>query len=166
MGRGCLIYKPLLLSNPRFIHIDDSTMIRKGARMETIVLDEAQPPSLVIGKNVNIEQNVHLICSSRLAIGDGSVLSGSVYMNDCSHGLDPAAGLIMKQPLIHGGDVVIGKGCFLGIRSAIMPGVILGDHCVVGANSVVTKSFPAYSMVAGAPARLIRRYDHEKKAWV
>lgn len=50
----------------------------------------------------------------------------------------------------------IGKNCFIGGRSLIMPGVEIGDGSVVGAGSVVTKSVPAGSVVAGNPARVLR----------
>jgi len=49
----------------------------------------------------------------------------------------------------------VGKNCFIGGRSLILPGVEIGDNCVVGAGSVVTKSVPARSIVAGNPARVI-----------
>jgi acetyltransferase-like isoleucine patch superfamily enzyme len=42
----------------------------------------------------------------------------------------------------------------------------LGDHCVVGANSTVTRSFPSYSMIGGSPARLLKRYSHSLEQWV
>ena len=51
----------------------------------------------------------------------------------------------------------IGRRCFIGGRSIIMPGVEIGDDCVVGAGSVVTKSVPDRCIVAGNPARIIRR---------
>jgi acetyltransferase-like isoleucine patch superfamily enzyme len=47
-----------------------------------------------------------------------------------------------------------------------MPAVTLGPHCIVGANSVVTRSFPGYVMLGGLPARLIKVYSHELKTWV
>lgn len=50
----------------------------------------------------------------------------------------------------------IGANCFVGGRSLILPGVEIGDNCVVGAGSVVTRSVPARSIVAGNPARVIR----------
>jgi acetyltransferase-like isoleucine patch superfamily enzyme len=50
----------------------------------------------------------------------------------------------------------IGKRCFIGARSIIMPGVVVGDGCVVAAGSVVTKDVPARSIVAGNPARIIK----------
>jgi acetyltransferase-like isoleucine patch superfamily enzyme len=50
----------------------------------------------------------------------------------------------------------IGRNCFIGGRSLILPGVEIGDGCVVGAGSVVTKSVPPGSIVAGNPARILR----------
>ena len=50
----------------------------------------------------------------------------------------------------------IGANCFIGGRSLILPGVEIGDHCVVGAGAVVTKSVPPRSLVAGNPARVLK----------
>lgn len=50
----------------------------------------------------------------------------------------------------------VGRNCFIGGRSLILPGVEIGDNCVVGAGSVVTKSVPPRSVVAGNPAKILR----------
>ncbi len=60
----------------------------------------------------------------------------------------------------------IGNNCWIGEKSIILPGVILGDFCVVGAGSVVTKSAPDYCMLVGNPARIIKRYDFSTHSWV
>lgn len=54
-------------------------------------------------------------------------------------------------------DTRIGTHCFIGGKSLILPGVEIGDHCIVGAGSVVTKSVPSGCIVAGNPAKIIRR---------
>ena len=53
-------------------------------------------------------------------------------------------------------DTRIGSYCFIGARSIILPGVTIGDHCVVAAGSVVNRDVPANSMVAGNPAKIVK----------
>jgi acetyltransferase-like isoleucine patch superfamily enzyme len=73
---------------------------------------------------------------------------------------------MMQQRLKSKGPVRIGAGSFLGYRAVVLPGVTLGPHCVVGAQAVVTESFAEGSMVAGNPARLLKRWDGERWAGV
>ena len=54
------------------------------------------------------------------------------------------------------GEIHIGKGCMIGMRSMIMPGVTIGDGAIVGANSLVTKSIPPYTIATGMPARVVK----------
>ena len=93
-------------------------------------------------------------------------MSEYVYVSDGAHGLDPKGGPIMKQDLESKGPVRLGKNCFVGFGVSILPGVVLGDHCIVGTRAVVTRSFPAYSMLAGSPAKLIKTYDEASGQWV
>ncbi|MFX1285679.1 MAG: acyltransferase [Promethearchaeota archaeon] len=57
------------------------------------------------------------------------------------------------------GAILIKKGTYIGTNSIIMPGVIIGEYCIVGSGSVVTKDVPAYNIVAGVPARRIKRVE-------
>lgn len=167
-GFGVIVTRPHRITHPEFIQVGNNTIIHRNALIAPI-LEYAgvhYHPEIRIGNDVYIGPGLYLACAGLISIGDGSVLSESVYINDSSHGLDPENGPIMKQVLTRKGDIIIGKSCFLGLRSAILTGVVLGDHCVVGINSVVTKSFPSYSMLAGSPARLVRRYDPARKSWV
>jgi len=167
-GSNVRLQRPHRIAHPECIRVGDRTQIRRNALIEPVQERAGirYKPQIEIGSDVYIGPDLFLVCISSISIGDGTVLSESVFISDNNHGLDPQAGLIMEQPLVHGGDVTIGKHCFIGLRAAIMPGVTLGDHCIVAINSVVTSSFPAYSMVGGAPAKLIRRYDLATKTWV
>lgn len=88
---------------------------------------------------------------ARLVIGRGTYIAPNVGIITENHDLndpDKRAG---------GKDVIIGEKCWLGFNSVVLPGVVLGNHTVVGAGSVVTKSFPdGYCVIAGNPAIKIR----------
>ena len=127
--------------------------------------EQPQQGEIVLGDNVYIGGFCQLHAMQRLEIGDGCVLSEHVYVSDLAHGLDPLGPPIMEQPIESKGPVKIGKRVFIGYGCSVLPGVSLGDHCIVGTRSVVTRSFPAYSMIAGSPARLIKRFNLETRKW-
>jgi acetyltransferase-like isoleucine patch superfamily enzyme len=121
-------------------------------------------PRLEIGKDVYVGGYICITYTGHMYIGDGTVISEHVYIADSAHGIEPDAGPIMQQPLVVR-SVRIGARSFIGYGARILPGVELGEHCIVGANSVVTKSFDAFSMVAGAPAKIIKRYNPSSRQW-
>lgn len=87
----------------------------------------------------------------KIHIGKGTYLAKNIGIITTNHDL--------LNPEIHqeGRDVYIGKNCWIGMNSLILPGVILGDHTVVGAGSVVTHSFEdGYCVIAGNPAKFIK----------
>ncbi len=150
------------------VSVGKRSVIMPGSHLEAISVygEQRFQPSITIGNDVYIGRQCFMTATRGLVIGDGSVFGDNVYLGDSLHGTDPTKGLIMRQNLESKGPIVIGDNCFLGYRVAVTPGVTLGEWCVVGANSVVTKSFPPYSMIAGAPARMIKRYSLEERAWV
>lgn len=62
-------------------------------------------------------------------------------------------------------ETIIGENCFIGEKSIILPGVILGNNVIVAAGSVVTKSFDDNVLIGGNPAKIIKKYNFEKKTW-
>ena len=79
--------------------------------------------------------------------------------------MDPTIGCYYKQPLIHL-PISIGRGCWIGQNVTVLPGVTLGDNVIVGAGSIVTSSFPSNVIIAGSPAKVIKRFNFEQKKWV
>lgn len=121
-------------------------------------------PKIEVGDHVRIGHQAMITAVEHVSIGEGCLLSEQVFISDHLHQAQPGSVPPTRQPLVPTGPVHIGRHCFLGIRSVIMGGVTLGDYCVVGANSVVTQSFPAGSVVAGAPARLLKTLPVEGEA--
>lgn len=116
-------------------------------------------------------------------IGEGSRVGvGSVVVGPVDIGRHVFLGQhVSVQGLIHGYDdvtedpnlqplmlrpVKVGDYTHLGTNSTIMAGVEIGERCQIGAGSVVTKHIPPYSVAVGNPARVVKRYDFEKKQWV
>lgn len=168
MGKGSYIRRPCTLLYPDCLCIGDGTDIHANAYITPLkeYAEIKYNPEIKIGSGVYIGRYAYFVAIDSIVIEDGCVLSEYVYITDNAHGLHPNNGPIMKQVLESKGPVHIGRNCFLGFRASIMPGVTLGDHCVVGANSVVTHSFPSYSMVAGSPARLIKVFSEKSNAWL
>jgi carbonic anhydrase/acetyltransferase-like protein (isoleucine patch superfamily) len=168
LGSESLVEWPRKLVNRRSIRIGDRCLIRSHALLSGIAeyCGKQYWPKIEIGDDVYIGRHVYITACNKITISKGCVLSEHVYISDLTHGFDPQKGPIMRQELESKGGVLVGPNCFLGYRVTIMQGVELGEWCIVGAHSVVTRSFPAYSMIAGAPARLLKVYSHELRQWV
>ncbi|QMV19112.1 acyltransferase [Granulicella sp. 5B5] len=167
LGKDALVVRPWRFQGRSHVEIGSGSAIMPGCNICAVdqYAGKSYDPSLSIGNSVYIGHYAFIAALDSIVIGDGSALSEHVYITDFFHGFEPDKGFIMEQDLVSKGPVKIGKNCFLGYRVAVMPNVTLGDWCVVGANSVVTKSFPPYSMIAGSPARLIKRYSVERRSW-
>lgn len=124
-------------------------------------------PKIFIGNNVSIGNFACITAIDEVNIGDDCLISEHVYISDHAHGFDPSnKKSFVQQDLTSKGKVFIGKSCFLGYRVSILAGVHIGNYCVVGSHSVVNRSFPDYSMIAGSPARVIKKYSLELGSWI
>ncbi|MDR3734074.1 MAG: acyltransferase [Acidobacteriaceae bacterium] len=163
MGPHSYIFRPFAINQRSRLTLGERCEILSDSYIWTQKTSSAE---IRVADATYIGRHFYATAIHSILIGKRCVLSDYVYITDCSHGLDPHGDFILHQPLESKGPVEIGDGCFLGFRAVILPGVTLGAHCVVGANAVVTRSFPAYSMVAGAPARVIKTYSIELKQWL
>jgi acetyltransferase-like isoleucine patch superfamily enzyme len=122
-------------------------------------------PHISIGDNVSIGFGCTLSCVNRIEIGHDATIGDNVYIADSQHGYgNPALG-ILDQPLLPG-QISIGQGAWIGYGAFVAGDVSVGERSVIGANSVVTRSVPAYTVVAGVPARPIKRFNHETRQWI
>ena len=116
-------------------------------------------PELTIGKNGSFGAFNHITCINKIQIGDNCLTGKWVTISDNNHGttdFDTLHEAPAIRKLYTKGPVVIGNNVWIGDKATILGGVTIGDGAVIAANSVVTKDVPAYSVVGGNPARVIK----------
>ena len=117
-----------------------------------------------IGNDVSANRNLTIYCADRVEIGNGVMMGSDILITDNDHGTDPTLPEFRSQPLITA-PVKIGDGCWIGEKACILSGVEIGEHSIIAAGSVVTKSVPPYTIAAGVPARAIKRWNFDTKEW-
>lgn len=167
IGKGSVLFPPLMFRHTEYAEIGENVIIRGGARIELIKNNKNQP-ELLIGNDVNIEQNVHIICGNKIIIGDKVSITGNVAIVDVEHPYDDIRSSIKIGDRVQydGNYVEIGNGSFIGFGSVILPNVKIGKYAVIGANSVVNVNVPDFSVAAGNPIKIIKTYDHNEEKWI
>jgi acetyltransferase-like isoleucine patch superfamily enzyme len=120
---------------------------------------------ILIGENVTIEQNLHLTCANRIVIGNNTAIAANVTITDIEHPYTDVNIPIERHDLVVK-EVVIGEDSKIYNNAVILPGVHIGKHCVIGANSVVARDIPDFSVAVGAPSRVVKQYDRVLETWV
>jgi acetyltransferase-like isoleucine patch superfamily enzyme len=150
------------------ISIGAETYIARRTLLQAVVKyrGASHDPNLRIGDHVYIGNGCTISCCQELVIEDHVVIGDNVYIADGRHGYeDVTSPGVAGQPLVKG-RIRIGSGAWIGYGAFVAHDLELGEHAVVGANSVVTKSVPAFTVVAGSPAVVVKRYDHGSQSWV
>lgn len=116
-----------------------------------------------IGRNVGIGEYAYLGGAGGLEIGDDCIIGQYFSCHPENHVFDGLDRPIRLQGVQRKG-IKIGRDCWIGSKVTVLDGVEIGDHCVIAAGAVVTKSMPAYSVIGGVPAKVLRERSIEELA--
>lgn len=138
------------------LDIAPTAELRIGARTQVLQdswLIADAGARLEIGDDVFISQ--HVTISGSVSIGSDTLIAAHVTILDANHVTDDAHRPIRLQGGVTS-PIRIGRDVWIGTGVVVLPGVTIGDHAVIGANSTVTRDVPAWSIAVGSPARVLR----------
>jgi len=177
---GALFHAPGLYLGPgslvlgaKFIRFGSNIYIHGHLWLEAVTQyrDQRFTPRIEIGDGVALSEDVHISCIERVSIGSHVLVGSHVYISDHGHGLyngavqshpdEPPA----HRPLGGGGPVEIGENVWIGDNVVIVGPISIGRGSIIGANSVLRASVPDQTIVAGVPARVVRRFNPSTGQW-
>lgn len=164
VGKNTTLYYPCTLEGggTKSIVIGESCHIKSNCILgcwSKYANGQSFKPELIIGDNCSIGEYNQITACNKIVIGDGLLTGRYVYIGDNSHGgmtieelqIPPSA-----RALVSKGEIIIGNNVWIGDKVTILANVKVGDGAIIGANSVVTHDVPAYSVVAGVPAKIVK----------
>lgn len=162
------INRPCVIRNPEYISVGKNVSIKKYSRLEcwdSIEGNELRP-NLIISDGVHVGFGFTCMVTDTVTIGKDSMLAANVMITSSNHGMDPECGVPYLYQPVTSKPVHIGENCWIGEKVVILPGIAIGDNSIIAASSVVVKDVPAYSIAAGNPAKVIKKYDFDSHEWV
>jgi acetyltransferase-like isoleucine patch superfamily enzyme len=163
MGEGsCIAFPPGAVFGERFVEIGRGTLIGPNVTLAVGMHPDEPlqvPGGIVvrIGDRCVIGRGVSIVARCSIVIEDDVTTAPNVYITDHNHSYDDLAIPIGRQWPSED-PVRIGAGSWLGTNVVVLPGTDIGRHVTVAAGSVVRGEVPDYAVVAGVPARVVRRH--------
>lgn len=161
IGKRSVIVSPLQLDETNSIDIDDDVLIADGA---WLMGNRHERLTLHIGEHTTIGHFAHIVARRSVTIGKNVLIADRVFISDCTHSYEESSLPIKAQDIVIVGEVNIGDDTWIG-ENVCVCGHSIGKHCVIGANSVVNKDIPDFSVAVGNPIKVIKQYDSEINLW-
>jgi acetyltransferase-like isoleucine patch superfamily enzyme len=150
------------------IALGNSVSLREYAWLSIATGDPTGEPLIVLEDNCHLGFGSIISARNRIHLERDVLVGQSVIIVDHNHGYEDVTVPVLEQGVTAGGRVRIGQGSWIGHGAAIIAPrgeLTIGRNCVVAVNTVVMRSIPPYSVVAGFPAAIIRQYDPTTKTW-
>lgn len=163
-----IIRFPIRIRGKKYIRVGEGFTTGFNCRIDAYSKNEEVV--IKIGDNVQINDYVHIGAIEKIDIGDNVLIASKVFIADHNHGKysgdsqDTPFSIPKDRPL-YSEKVTIEKNVWIGEFVSVLPGVTIGEGSIVGTMSVVNKDIPPYSIAVGSPARVIKKYNFNKKLW-
>lgn len=167
IGKECFIGRRARINKCKYLSMGDHCRIGNDCRLSFYdeFAGEKYQPGLIIHDNAYLGDHLTVLCADKVIIEKNVLMASYITIATENHGIDPENGFSYgKQPLVTA-PVSIGEGVWIGEKAIILPGVSIGKKAVVAAGAVVTRDVPAYCIVAGNPARVIKKYHFQSHTW-
>lgn len=149
-GRGCKIYGSVRMDTPPYRRF----VLGRRSVVESFCCINNAVGDVIIGDNTRI--GLHTTVIGPVKIGDNVNLAQGIVVTALNHNFTDCTKRIDEQG-VSTAKVTIGNDVWIGANATVLPGVTIGNHCVVAAGAVVTKDVPSYSLVSGVPAKILKK---------
>jgi acetyltransferase-like isoleucine patch superfamily enzyme len=153
----------------RYISIGDEVIVAKDAWLDVQDYPDRKEPAIILEDGCGVQRRCTISARNQVHISRNTIFGPNVLVTDHDYTLADDGGCDSEQPIIRGGTICIEEGCWVGYGSAIIceqGELVIGRHSIIGANSVVRRSIPPYSIVSGNPGRIVKQYDPASNRWV
>jgi acetyltransferase-like isoleucine patch superfamily enzyme len=167
LGRAIRLEPGLRIEGAEGIALGDRVTVDRDAWLH-VQHGFAEGVRLRVGDDSYVGMRACITAARRVELGAWSYVAHHTYITDHNHAYADPTRPIAHQGLATPGFVVIGRSVWVGVGAALIGahGLTIGDNAVIGANAVVIEDVPPATVVAGNPARPVRRFDFERGEWV
>jgi len=163
-----IIRLPLDIRNRKNIDLGENLTTGVGCRLEAYPVEDKVV--LKFGKNVQINDYVHISAMQSVSFGDNVLVASKVFISDLNHGSysgeeQDSPNTPPNERKLYAKAIIIEDNVWLGEFVSVLQGVTIGKGTIVGANSVVSKSLPPYVIAVGVPAKPVKKFNFVSERW-
>jgi carbonic anhydrase/acetyltransferase-like protein (isoleucine patch superfamily) len=165
-GKDVYIESGVVINRPRFVHLGNHIRIKRNTSINLHPQDKKSKEGILfLGDHVMISEGCVISGCNRIVIEENVGISPYVMIIDNSRKpgdvIRPS-----KEQKLELGYVHIGADSWIAYNACILPNVTIGKHCIIGALSVVNGNIPSYSIAVGSPAKVVKRFDFDRRKWI
>jgi len=160
LGKRTELRRCMQISNPSAVSIGSYVTLESHFILVDLNPGYGPYPKIVIGDGCTFLHRFQCNAAESIHIGNNVLTASNVLVTDSDHVVEPGVP-ITRSHRFNTKPVRIEDNCWLGQNVVVLKGVTIGHDSIVGANSVVTKDVPPHTVVAGNPAKVIKKNNSE-----